>query len=150
VARRSKLTKQLIKEAAELLEAGNYAETVAACVGVSEATWYSWLKDAREGEKPSPLKTEFLDAIERATAEAEKKYVAVIEDASKQSWQAAAWWLERKLPKRWARTDKHKHEHKHDHGVMRVAAPLSTPEWEAIAREQQAVGIGGDGNGRPN
>lgn len=148
--RRSKLNKKLITEAAGLLRAGNYAETAAACVGISQATWYNWLKDAREQDKPDPLKVEFLEAVEKATAEAERKYVKVIEKATARNWQAAAWWLERRMPDKWGRRDTHKHEHKVDYGVMRVTESPDVTDWESLAKQQQAVMGGGNGRTQSN
>lgn len=41
---------------------------------------------------------EFLDAVKKAEEEAVVRNVAIINKAASTSWQAAAWWLERRRP----------------------------------------------------
>lgn len=107
--RKSKLTKELIEDAREMLEAGNYANTVAAALGIGQTTWYRWLEEAEE-PKASALKREFRDMVEASTAMAEVEYVDCIKAAKDGGdWRAAMAWLERKLNDRWGRVDRHKH-----------------------------------------
>jgi len=47
MARRTKLTKELIEEAYKLVSEGNYDKDVYPILGIGEVTWYRWL---REGE----------------------------------------------------------------------------------------------------
>lgn len=117
-----KLNADLIDEIARYVRVGNYIETAAIAAGVHKATFYNWMKQANKlrellaraqetGEKPKLTKFDrltlkFLDAVEKATAEADFGDVATIKTASKTNWQAAAWRLERKDPKRWGRQDK--------------------------------------------
>lgn len=44
---------------------------------------------------------EFRAAVQKAEAEAEERLLGIIEDAAPNTWQAAAWMLERKYPERW-------------------------------------------------
>lgn len=81
--------------------AGNYASTVCEYLGIGETTWYRWLK---EGEKAKTgLKREFWEAIKKAEAHAEMRYVNVIYEAAREDWKAAGWYLERKFPEKWRR-----------------------------------------------
>ncbi len=144
---KSKLTQALIDEAVTLLEAGNYVNTVCDAIGVSEGIWYRWIKEA-EDPKAAPLKVEFVESIKRATSEAERSYVGVIQDAAKQHWQAAAWWLERKMPEKWGRHDRLKVDATVNSGVMVVPEDKQAKEWERLAKEQRAFLE--SGNGRPN
>ncbi len=105
MARRTKLTKELIEEAYKLVSEGNYIKDVYPILGIGEVTWYRWL---REGEAAkSGIKRQFWQAIKKAEKEAIIKNVAVIQKAAEDgNWQAAAWWLERKYFQDWGRKDK--------------------------------------------
>ena len=105
MARKSKLNKELIEKAYELVAAGNYDKDVYPILGVEKTTWYRWLS---EGEKAkSGLKREFYDTIKKAEKDAIARNVALIQRAAQEgNWQAAAWWLERKYFEDWGRKDK--------------------------------------------
>lgn len=69
------------------LRAGNTRTASAGAAGVHRDTLRLWTQD-------DPA---FLAAVEKAEAEAEKKMLGVIETAAYGgTWQAAAWWLERR------------------------------------------------------
>jgi len=105
MARKRKLTKELIKEAYKLVAAGNYDKDVYPILGIDKSTWYRWLS---EGEKAkSGLKREFYDTVKKAEKDAIARNVALIQRAAQEgNWQAAAWWLERKYFEDWGRKDK--------------------------------------------
>jgi hypothetical protein len=99
--RKSKLTKELIQEAANIIKMGIYVETACDYLGIHRSTWYKWLS---EGEKAKGgLKKEFFDTIKKAEAEAQIRNIGIIQQAAKDNWQAAAWYLERRYPERWGR-----------------------------------------------
>lgn len=91
MARRTKKTPSLEKALAEALRRGNTRRCACALVGISPDTFYKWLRGDRA----------FSDAIERA--EAEERFVSEIKDAACDSWQAAAWWPERRHSLDWRR-----------------------------------------------
>ena len=97
--RPTKLTDARVERILAALRAGNYLETAAHLAGVSPSTLHEWRKRFPE----------FSEAVEKARAEAEAANVAVIREATTSHWQAAAWWLERSFPGRWARRDKVEH-----------------------------------------
>jgi len=105
MARKSKLTKELIKEAYKLVSAGNYIKDIPPVLGIDDSTWFRWLS---EGEKAkSGLKREFYETIKKAEKDAIARNVALIQRAAQDgNWQAAAWWLERKYFEDWGRKDK--------------------------------------------
>jgi len=110
MARPTKLTQELIDRICLAIRAGNYAKIAAAMAGISEATYYSWLDQAKKPDASLEL-LEFLESIERAEAEAEITAVARIKQASDNgTWQAASWLLERKHGERWGRNDKIRQE----------------------------------------
>lgn len=105
--RRTKLTKQLIAEFAEVLEAGNYFSVACAATGIHEATGYEWLADGRkelEGPRSKQtLKAEFTEAVEKASAAAERLAVGLVIRAGFDDWRAAMTFLERRFSDRWRR-----------------------------------------------
>ena len=84
------------------IRAGSYVETAAAASGVTKSTLHRWLKRGSEGEEPF---ASFSDAVETALAEAELRDLARIDKAADESWQAAAWKLERRNPRQWGRRE---------------------------------------------
>lgn len=125
--RPTKLTPEIAQRIEQAVAAGNYLETAAAFAGISKQTLYKWLRKgarAKSGEHRA-----FVDAVEKALAQAEVRDVANIaraasgydvvrtkerittdgkvermtETGREFSWQASAWRLERKYPDRWGR-----------------------------------------------
>lgn len=111
--RKSKLTKKLIQEICRYIEAGNYAKTACLACGISEPTFYDWLKKGeqalKEGEKN--IFSEFLKSIKEARAKAEIRNVAIINKAATDNAKHAEWWLERTNPEFWGRKDEFHLEH---------------------------------------
>lgn len=102
--RKSKLTADLQAKIVKLIRQGNYAETACNAVGISDVTYYNWLK---WGEKePDSIYFSFFKAIKEAESKSEAEYLELIKKAAPTSWQAAAWIMERKWWKKWGRKDK--------------------------------------------
>lgn len=111
MGRPSELTPAMIAEAHRYIQTCLYVESLPALLGISKATFYSWLKrGAKEqrrvsnGGKPKEDErtyAEFLDAIKKGRALGELEDLEVIKKASKACWQAAAWRLERRFPEKW-------------------------------------------------
>lgn len=100
------------------LRAGNSRRNAAACAGIDPATFYRWLAldDPLTGpiivgaDEHGPIRltlsegATFRDAVEKAEALAESEAVSlVLSSAIGGSWQAAAWWLERRRREDWPR-----------------------------------------------
>jgi hypothetical protein len=56
-----------------------------AVADISPPTFYRMMEDVT-----------FRDAVERAEGEAEATFTVIVAEAATKSWQAAAWWLERR------------------------------------------------------
>jgi len=70
--------------------------------------------------------SQYFKEIMQARAFAEADNVLVIRNASRDTWQAAAWWLERTFPDRWGRRDRMAVEHSgRDGGPIEVGMDLS-------------------------
>jgi hypothetical protein len=102
MSRPTKLTPDIQKKIVSVIRLGHYIETAAAYAGVSKQTLYNWMRQgARED---TGIYRDFHDQVTMALAEAEIRDLAYIEKAAKKgSWQAAAWKLSRRFPKRWGR-----------------------------------------------
>jgi transposase len=94
----TKLTEETTRKVAEALRAGNTRGASCRYAGISEDSFARYLKNA-----------EFAEAIQKAEADAEVRNVAIIQKAASDTWQAAAWWLERRRHQDWARKEKLEH-----------------------------------------
>ena len=88
---KSKFTLERKNRVLNALRAGNTLSAAAKYAGVSPPTVKRWMEDL-EG---------FADEVSKAEADAEVGTVAVIRQAMPKSWQAAAWWLERRRGDEW-------------------------------------------------
>ena len=81
--KRSPEREQVILNALRL---GNTRRNSAAYAEISHETFYNWLDDLT-----------FRDAVEKAEADAEARFVGqIVKAAHDGTWTAAAWWLERR------------------------------------------------------
>jgi hypothetical protein len=90
--RPTKYTEQNVNRILDALRGGNTRRASCAAGNISQDTFANWLREH----------SAFSDAVEKAEGEAELRNLAVIQDATKTTWQAAAWWLERKHKADWS------------------------------------------------
>lgn len=90
--RPTKYSPEVVKQITDALRGGNTRRAACAAGNISQETFARWLAD----------NADFMDAVEKAEGEAELRNLAVIQDATKTTWQAAAWWLERKHKAEWS------------------------------------------------
>jgi hypothetical protein len=99
----TKFTPDTALKIIQYVGAGCFFETAAAAAGISKVTFFDWLK--RGERRNDPRSTEELRAwkisLDEAAALAEARAVRGIQAAGASSWQAYAWYLERKHPDRW-------------------------------------------------
>ena len=104
IGRPTKLTNEVQERICDVLRAGNYQDAACGYVGISENTYYQWLKKGETGQQPY---ADFREAVRRARAEAELRNVTLINRAAQSGqWQAAAWHLERSFPRKWGRMER--------------------------------------------
>jgi len=106
-----KLTKEVQDAICSAIELGTTYEDAANAARITYRTFRNWIvKGQEEAEKDLKKKTKYLQffqAVKKAEADAVKRNLAVIEQAKMEgSWQAAAWWLERRYPMKWGKTTK--------------------------------------------
>ncbi|MEM1182106.1 MAG: hypothetical protein AAGM22_27405 [Acidobacteriota bacterium] len=102
--RPSKLTPEVQDRIITAIRAGNYSRVAAEYAGISERTFYGWLRRGKKAK--SGLYREFWCAVQRAEREAEVRAVAMIQKSMDGNWRAALAFLERKYPSRWGRKDR--------------------------------------------
>ncbi len=111
----SKLTPAIVATVLGNLAAGCYIETACAAAGISKQTYYNWLEHAEED--PDSAYAEFAALVEKARAQAEAANLRIIRKAANDSWQAAAWLLERVYPDKYGMRNRTTHD-----GGMLIAA----------------------------
>src|SRR5215472_15438219 len=94
--RTSKKTDARVQALCRLHAGGATRRAACAQVGVSHGTFYVWLERDQT----------FLDAIQKAESDAELRFTGIVAAAASESWQAAAWWLERRRPEDYARRER--------------------------------------------
>ena len=81
-----KYSPEIITEICRYLEQGMSQKDAAILSDINADTFYEWMK-----------KPDFSDNIKKAEMKCKQRNVAIIQKAAINTWQAAAWWLERKL-----------------------------------------------------
>lgn len=109
------------------LRLGNTRRAAAAFAGISHDTFYQWMKEQT-----------FADAVSKAEADAEARFLAqVAKAAADGTWTAAAWWLERRRPDDYGRKERVDSTSKveitgKDGGPIETLAGLSDHERRAL------------------
>jgi transposase-like protein len=101
LGRPPKLTSELAESLRKYIVMGNDIVVACRAVGISKSSLYSWMEQAKKpGAKK--LHRDFLDMIDKATAQAEVRSVEVLARAEgKGSVAAAQFKLARRYPSRW-------------------------------------------------
>lgn len=102
--RPTKLDKKLANEIVRWVQSGNYIETAAAACGVHPSTVRNWMRAGARSKQG--CYTEFLAAIKKAEGLAHAQGLARLRSHGGKSWQADAWFLERRWPDLWGRKDR--------------------------------------------
>ncbi len=97
--RAPKLSTAIQAAVCKAIRLGNYKETAAQAAGIHRHTLENWVARGEAGEAHY---VDFFDAVKKAESDAEKMLMRRIRAASIESWQAAAWILERTRSDRFA------------------------------------------------
>lgn len=93
--RKTKLTQEIQNKIIQAIQAGATYDLCAQYAGISPATFYSWMKQGREGKDKT--KIEFLENIKRAESRGAIANLGLIQKAATDGdWKASAWLLERR------------------------------------------------------
>lgn len=96
IGRKTKFSPQMQAALCKWLKKGCNYKDACAMEGISYETFRTWEKE----------KSVFSVALKKAEAECKVARIATILKASDKSWQAAAWWLERRCPDEYGRNPK--------------------------------------------
>lgn len=107
-----KLTDQLIDDISTYIENGMSNKDAADLCQITDVTLYRWLREAdavdADGKPIAKNKQQrkLRDAIIKARAAFKAFHVQSIIRASRKTWQASAWLLERRFPEEYGSTDR--------------------------------------------
>lgn len=97
-----KLTPELAEEAIRLVKGGASNADVISYLGVAESTFYAWLRDPQ-----NDAQAELAQGIKKAETERKLWHLQRIHKAAEEGdWKASAWYLERRYPNEYARTQR--------------------------------------------
>ncbi len=101
----SKLNEEMIEKFKNYISQGNYVNVVCNYLNINESTFYTWINKAKkeEEEGKNTIYTKFHKAIKESEAVAEMRHLQnILKTAQDGTWQASAWYLERKHKQRWS------------------------------------------------
>lgn len=101
---------------------GQTRKVAAELAGVSWSSLKNWVARGREPGADAKY-VAFLAAVQKADAEAEAVMVETVRTHAVTTWQAAAWWLERRRQKTYVV----RKERPLDHGL------IGSPEWQRMS-----------------
>lgn len=107
----TKFGPETCKEIIEGIKQGYPQKTAAALAGVSESTFYDWLKRGEDAKRKTKY-SEFLESVKKAREHSKAHHLGVIrkagegDDKNRPQWQASAWYLERMFPDEFGRTQR--------------------------------------------
>jgi hypothetical protein len=133
----------------DAIRAGVRPEIAAVYNGIGARTYYRWMQLGRAADAEA-VYAEFVEAVEVSLAEWEARDVLLIGEAAKEDWHAAAWRLERRLPKVYGKRERHEIANA-DEGPFRISAgPSFDPDRLTIEELEQLLTLtekagGGDG-----
>jgi transposase-like protein len=95
----------MIEKFKNYISQGNYVNVVCNYLNINESTFYTWINRAKkeEEEGKNTIYTKFHKAIKESEAVAEMRHLQnILKTAQDGTWQASAWYLERKHKQRWS------------------------------------------------
>jgi len=135
-----KLTLERQTRICDAVRAGVRPEVAAVYCGIGARTYYRWMQLGR-GTDAAASYLEFVEAVELALAEWEARDVLIIGEAAKEDWHAAAWRLERRLPKVYGKRERHEIANA-DEGSFRIAAtPSFDPDKLTVSELEQLIAL---------
>lgn len=106
IGRPPKLDGERAAKVVAAIEGGNTFAVAAMMAGVGRTTFKTWMARGRSDAPGDEPYRAFRAQVRRAAGAAEANIVAKVVKASDTDWRAAAFLLERRNPRRWARVDR--------------------------------------------
>lgn len=95
MARPEMISERHVRDAEEAMRLGMTNELASSYIGISEATFYQWLSNARDGR--GGLYKRFSEAVSRGRSKCAALSLARIHKGAQEDWRAAAWIMERRF-----------------------------------------------------
>ena len=97
-----KLTEELADEAIKLVKSGATNADVISWLGVAETTFYAWIREPK-----NQAQEKLAQGLKKAETERKLWHLQRIHKAAEEGdWKASAWYLERRYPNEYARTQR--------------------------------------------
>src|SRR3954468_16930928 len=133
-----RLTEERQQQICDAIRAGVRPEVAAVYCGIGARTYYRWMQQGRAHDADDCF-VEFVEAVELALAEWGARDTLIIGEAAKSDWRAAAWRLERRLPKVYGKRERHEIANADD-GSFRISAGTSfDPDKLTVAELEQLL-----------
>lgn len=142
MARRAKLTQEMVDQAIRLKADGLSNGDIICALGIHESTFYRWV-----GEPKNRLQRELSEGLKKEEAEFKHTLLTTIRAAAlarNQYWTAAAWLLERKYPDEYGKADRRRDEDEGGDAPRIVLGVVAQPVQERLDLSS-AMGDGDDG-----
>tara|TARA_R100000655_G_scaffold17913_3_gene37866 strand:- start:1337 stop:2035 length:699 start_codon:yes stop_codon:yes gene_type:complete len=141
--RKKKIDDDLIKKLSDALVSGASHKIACEAAGISQSSFYRWIKKAENGEEDY---FPFLESIKGAESTGALKHLENIEKHSMNDWRASAWLLERryKYTKEGVLEERPKLEEKQeiDQSILEPIELLKKQYIELNKAAQNALAIG--------
>lgn len=98
------LTPEVQKKVLKLLSQGNFVATACEASGLTYQTFRSWQRRWEDGDPGAQQFAQFFELVALAVPLGEAQALMTLRIGAP-GWQAQAWFLERRFPKRWAKKD---------------------------------------------
>lgn len=128
------------------VRAGIRPEVAARYCGTSPRSYYRWMALGRASDA-DPLHADFAEAVEQALAEWEARDILIIGEAAKNDWHAAAWRLERRLPKVYGKRERHEIANADEGSFKITAGPAFDPDKLTVNELEQLIALTEKGTG---
>lgn len=102
MGRPSKLDDLVTQRIVASLEKGLPRDTAARLARIAPRTLYDWLRRGRSQDESESEYAQFLQRVKEAEAKSEEALMGIIREHATDTWQACAWLLERRMPKKYA------------------------------------------------
>jgi hypothetical protein len=135
-----KLTAERTARICDAIRAGVRPETAAVFNGVGARSYYRWMSLGRAADA-EPVYAQFVEDVELALAEWETRDVLLIGEAAKSDWHAAAWRLERRLPKEYGKRERHEIANADDGSFRITASPTFDPDKLTVEELEQLLAL---------
>jgi hypothetical protein len=135
-----KLTPERQTGICDAIRAGVRPEIAAVRNGVGRRTYYRWTQLGRAVDA-EPVYVAFVEAVEVALAEWEARDVLLIGAAAEKDWHAAAWRLERRLPKVYGKRERHEIANADEEPFRINAGPSFDPDSLTVEELEQLLAL---------